>query len=70
MVLGVQVLINLIIFFEFLIAIKDTISELKNSIYGMGVELSNQNSDNFKEVFDMIKTIPKEITVKNVLKLP
>lgn len=36
----------------------------------MGVELSNQNIENFAEIKTKIKNIPKEITVKNVLNIP
>ena len=69
-VLGIQVLINVIFYFSLLYILNNEVREFKKSIYGMGVELSNQNMENFTEIKTKIKNIPKEITVKNVLNIP
>jgi hypothetical protein len=69
-VLGIQVLINVIFYFSLLHILNNEVCEFKKSIYGMGVELSNQNMENFAEIKTKIKNIPKEITVKNVLNIP
>lgn len=69
-VLGIQVLINVIFYFSLLHILNNEVREFKKSIYGMGVELSNQNMENFTEIKTKIKNIPKEITVKNVLNIP
>ena len=41
------------------------LSETRGSIYGFAIKLRNQS-----DVDKVFKNIPKEITVKNVLKLP
>ena len=69
-VLVVLALINISILLVIKTQFEKKYLELKEAIYIVLHQISNHTNNNMEEIKGIIKSIPKEIIVKNVLKLP
>ena len=69
-VLVVLALINISILLVIKIQFEKKYLELKETIYIVLNQISNHTDNNMEEIKGVIKSIPKEIIVNNVLKLP
>ena len=70
MVLVVLVLINISILLVIKTQFEKKYLELKETMYIVLYQMSNHADNNMEEIKGIIKSIPKEIVVNNVLKLP